>query len=279
LKIKKWLRPTGCLLVAAGLWSGPAAAEWLPEGQLFEPLLAARAESKSEVSLIQFEPAGDEAITIGATALGFTFPAFRAATARGHWQLDLFAAIQSQFNMDTSNQELINIDYFIGVPLTWRADDWSLRARLYHQSSHLGDEFILSGAAPERQNLSYEALDLLLARAVLPGLRLYGGGIWVLRKQWDALEDVGAQLGTDYVHPAAGPLGGHWVGGLDFKWTEAFRDDPQSTLIAGMRWGGTRPGQNTFTLAGQLFYGAVPFGQFFERSSFYYGITLIMVQS
>lgn len=269
----------GLVLVIAALPAAVAqAGEWLPEGKLFAPLMAANVESNTSVSMIEFDSQDSDKVTIGSTALGFSFPFYRGELPQGEWQLDLFAAVQSQFNLDVSNQALINIDYFIGFPLTWREGEWSARARLFHQSSHLGDEFILSGDAPERQNLSYEALDLLLAREFLSGWRLYGGGGWVLRKQWDALGDVGAQVGAEYVHPNVGFLGGRWVAGLDFKWTEAFNDDPQTHLLAGLRWGGNRPGQNSFTLAGQVFYGAVPFGQFFETSSFFYGVTLIMVQ-
>jgi hypothetical protein len=45
---------------------------------------------------------------------------------------------------------------------------FSARARLYHQSSHLGDEFLLSEEDITRQNLSFEALAFLLSQESAP---------------------------------------------------------------------------------------------------------------
>jgi Protein of unknown function (DUF1207) len=60
--------------------------------------------------------------------------------------------------------ELINADYVIGFPLSYRNGPLSARARLFHQSSHLGDEFLLP-QRPElkvtRMNLSFETIELL----------------------------------------------------------------------------------------------------------------------
>ena len=47
----------------------------------------------------------------------------------------------SQFDLSAPSSDLINTDYVVGVPLSWRSGGWSTRVRLYHQSSHLGDEF------------------------------------------------------------------------------------------------------------------------------------------
>ncbi len=48
-----------------------------------------------------------------------------------------------QFDLSAPSSDLINTDYVVGVPLSWRSGGWSTRVRLYHQSSHLGDEFLL----------------------------------------------------------------------------------------------------------------------------------------
>ena len=47
-------------------------------------------------------------------------------------------------------------------------------ARLYHQSSHLGDEFLIENRV-ERVNLSYEAVDVRLSYEVTDWLRCTGG--------------------------------------------------------------------------------------------------------
>ncbi|MEK7826807.1 MAG: DUF1207 domain-containing protein [Thermodesulfobacteriota bacterium] len=74
-------------------------------------------------------------------------------------------AVLAQFNLDSSSNDLINADYVIGFPLSYRNGPWSERARLFHQSSHLGDEFLLLPQRPElkvtRMNLNFETIELL----------------------------------------------------------------------------------------------------------------------
>ena len=61
------------------------------------------------------------------------------------WQVGLSGGVFAQFDMDADSNDLINADYVIGFPLTWRHGAWSGRFNLYHQSSHLGDELLLGG--------------------------------------------------------------------------------------------------------------------------------------
>ena len=64
----------------------------------------------------------------------------------------------SQFNMDSKSSDLLDVDYIVGFPITYRRGPLSARLQLYHQSSHLGDEFILHSQA-QRVDLTYEASD------------------------------------------------------------------------------------------------------------------------
>lgn len=272
----------GLALFAALAGGGIARAdsgEWLPDGLLFPALPAATIEATDSAALTEFEAQGERSLSTGMIALGDEFALYRRRLGDGAaWQLGLFADIRAQFNMDVSNQPLLNTDFFVGLPLSWRRQAWSARLRVYHQSSHLGDELLLSGEAPPRQNLSYEATDVLLARELLPGWRLYGGGAWVMRKQWDALGDYAVQLGSDYLAPARNALRGHWLLALDCKWAQAFGETAQLNLLAGIRWGGETPGRGSFSLAAQFFHGAVPFGQFFDTSATFYGAALLFSQ-
>jgi hypothetical protein len=47
--------------------------------------------------------------------------------------------------------------------VTLRRGRLSARFRVYHQSSHLGDEFILGNPGIDRVNLSFEAIDALVS--------------------------------------------------------------------------------------------------------------------
>jgi hypothetical protein len=91
-------------------------------------------------------------------------------------------AVFAQFNLDTPSYDLINADYTIGIPATYRFGDNSLRFRIYHQSSHLGDEFLQSVNPPKQVNLSYEAIELIYSRG-WRRWRVYGGGEHLIHKE------------------------------------------------------------------------------------------------
>jgi len=106
-------------------------------------------------------------------------------------------AIFAQFDLDSASNDLINADYIIGLPLTIRRHGFSIRARVYHQSSHLGDEYLLRSSQIQRENLSFESLELLASQEIGP-LRVYGGGERIFRRDPDTVKPkllhAGAEL-------------------------------------------------------------------------------------
>src|SRR5262249_33223559 len=111
------------------------------------------------------------------------FPFFRAIAGRSGngIQLGLAGAVFAQFDLGSASYDLLNADYLIGLPLTFRAGPFSGRARVYHQSSHLGDEFLLRPNPPTRQNISFESSELLLS-VDMSALRVYAGGEDFIRR-------------------------------------------------------------------------------------------------
>ena len=71
--------------------------------------------------------------------------------------------IHAQFNLDMPSRALVNADYAIGFPVSYRKGPDSLRITLYHQSSHLGDEYLLQSNT-NRIEFSYEALNMTGSR-------------------------------------------------------------------------------------------------------------------
>lgn len=67
------------------------------------------------------------------------------------------------FEAKPKSLSLINADYFVALPLTYINDRFSAKLRLFHQSSHLGDEFLLENRCIKRVNPSMEVIDLALA--------------------------------------------------------------------------------------------------------------------
>jgi len=194
------------------------------------------------------------------------------AGADNRWQLSLFGSIDSLFNLDLPGDALVNTDYRVGFPLTWRGSAFSTRARVFHQSSHLGDELILGGNAPRRVDLSFEAVDLLVAWEH-SGFRLYGGGSHTFHTSTDSYKGAALQVGFDYVSPPV-LFGQRITAGLDVKWLEPADWRSGVSGKAGIKLGGPSPERGGVTLLLEAYEGFAPFGQFFVQDFTYRGVTL-----
>ena len=132
-----------------------------PQDQIFCPTIADPKEARSFVSLLRGtfrsldDPSG-KGTSIVSVGLGDSFGLVRwgGPTPNEGVQLDVVGSIFAQFDIGAASNDLINADYLIGLPLTFRRRGFSTRIRLYHQSSHLGDEDLLRSEDIERQNLS-----------------------------------------------------------------------------------------------------------------------------
>ena len=90
------------------------------------------------------------------------------------------AAVFSVFDLDSNSFDLVNADYYFApVAFSFRSTDrkFSAITRMFHQSSHLGDEFIFDHniTAADRVNLSYWGVDALLSYKLTEDFRVYGG--------------------------------------------------------------------------------------------------------
>src|SRR3989475_10056171 len=77
----------------------------------------------------------------------------------------------------------------------------ALRFRLYHQFSHLGDEYMLHAHA-QRVDLSFEAAELLLSRE-LAHWRVYGGGEYLFTHSPADLKPGVLHAGLEYRQPGS----------------------------------------------------------------------------
>ena len=246
-----------------------SAYQPLPRGDVFCPLLA---DPKSVRSFVSYQrgDAADFAADIAAVGIGDQFGFFRiGGTRAGNGvQLGLSGSVFAQFDVGSSSYELLNADYLIGLPLTVRFGSFSGRARVYHQSSHLGDEFLLRPNPPLRENLSFESAELLLSLDV-GALRLYGGGERFFRREPEALADALVHGGVELRPGAVATLGNvvsaRFVAAADVK---TVRDSSWRTGVnvrAGFEFG--RPGDGVaggrrWSLLGEFYDGPSPYGQF-----------------
>ncbi len=159
---------------------------WFPQSTvLFAPLIAdPRQPINSAAMRFGDKVCGD---VCAAVSLGDDFPVFRWINImrwHGDLQIGIEAGIWSVFNYKNIHHrpkhetcELVNTDYLVGIPLTYAFDQWSFRLRVYHISSHLGDEFLCNHRkeVDRRKNPSMEAIDFFSSYQFSSGLRGYFG--------------------------------------------------------------------------------------------------------
>ena len=247
-------------------------AETFPTGNLFRPLIADPKQPQFFVSIDRFKSSGKR-YTMASVGFGETFGMYRFFGNRegDGLQLSVEGALFAQFNLNTTSYDLINADYTIGIPITYRYGDNSLRFRIYHQSSHLGDEFLQGLNPPERVNLSYEAIDLIYSRE-WRGWRVYGGGEYVVHKEPGDLKPMSAHWGAEYRGSKPLVWNGRLISGVDMKSFEEHDWAINTSVKAGLEFGHPNPGQRRLRVMAEWYKGFDPRGQFYKNKVEYYGM-------
>jgi Protein of unknown function (DUF1207) len=250
-----------------------------PQDQIFCPLIADPKEPRSFASLLRgtfpsIEKPSGEGTTIGSVGLGDSFGLVRWGGPRAGEgvQLDVVGAIFAQFDLDSKSNDLINADYIIGLPLTIRRSGFSIRARVYHQSSHLGDEYLLRSSQIQRENLSFESLELLASQEIGP-LRVYGGGERIFRRDPDTVKPKLLHAGAELRSGRVGLL--QLVSGVDLKTTEQHNWSQAVSGRVGVELARTAAAGHPVrlvTIMLELYKGPSPYGQFFQEDISYVGV-------
>jgi len=233
--------------------------------RLFEPLIADPRWPHFSISY-QFYIDDDELKNVGATSFGETLPFYAdIAPFGGEWQVGLQAAVFALFDLDAASHDLINADYWVGIPLSYRGNAFSAIFRLFHQSSHLGDEFLLRSRV-DRVNLSYEALDFKASYDLTEPFRVYAGSGYIMRREPDDLKRWSLQYGVEfrspraYVNDTMKP-----VAGADFKNRQESDWNMDISLRTGIEIESEKMFWNRLYFLIEYFYGFSPHGQFYDR--------------
>ncbi|RJQ23056.1 MAG: DUF1207 domain-containing protein [Nitrospiraceae bacterium] len=246
--------------------------EAFPSGNLFRPLLADPKQLQFFVSINSFKSPGVQ-YAMASIGFGETFGLYRFFGNRegDGLQLNVEGGLFAQFNLDAPSSDLINADYIIGIPATYRRGDNSLRLRIYHQSSHLGDEFLQSVNPPERVNLSYEAVDFIYSRE-WRGWRVYGGGEYLLQKEPSELKPMSAHWGVEYYGSRPLLWNGRPVVGVDMKSFDEHEWAVDTSVKAGLEFGQSYLWHRRLLLMAQWYKGYDPRGQFYINKVESYGL-------
>jgi Protein of unknown function (DUF1207) len=250
-------------------------SKWLPRGALFVPLHADPRWPHFFASYRQFTKGMNEDALFSAN-FGETFAIYRnRAIFGGEWEFSIQAGVFSIFNLNTSSFDLVNADYRFGLMGSYRNGRFSAFTRLQHQSSHLGDEFLIDNPGVTRLDISYEELDLKLSYDVYSWLRIYGGGGVLVHRQPDILGRGTTQWGVELVS-ARTFLDGRLrpVAYADFQCLERSNWAVGESIMAGVRFENALIGDRQVQVLAEYYNGPSPDGQFFLQRVTWYGIGL-----
>ncbi len=218
---------------------------------------------------------GQEPTKTFAANFGETFALYRnAAPLGGQWEIVIQAGVFSTFNVGTSSKDLQNADYTVGLLTSYRTGPFSGFLRLHHQSSHLGDEFILNSQPPvNRINLSFEELDLKLSYELFAWLRLYGGGGMLVDQDPEDLKQGTSEFGVELTSPWT-----LWGGKIrpvsyaDFQANARSNWRVASSVMAGLQFENARIGDRKLQVLAEYFNGPSPNGQFYSQNTTWFGL-------
>lgn len=259
---------------ASELSEGKTTSEVFPSDDLFRPLLADPKQPQffalwqSTQSRLERTNAN-----IGTVGIGENFGFYTRRNGCNGWQISLLTGVFAQFDLDTSNSALINVDFNVGIPVTWRHGNWSGRLRFYHQSSHIGDEFLGANPGFKSIGLQYEEVDMIVSYDFRTWLRLYGGGAVMVNRQPSTIDRFTGQWGFEARTPT--PWGRSHLFGLlsnpilftpllttDFKSVEAQDWHINTNLLMGFDM--SRAGSfKRLRILFNYYHGYNPYGQFF----------------
>ena len=250
-----------------------------PAGTPFYPLIAAPKEARTFISQHKMNSDFPNATNVASVGYGGHFGLYKFVKKehRNAWQISFTAGLFAQFNLDQPSDDLVNADYTFGFTLTHRRDALSTRFRIYHQSSHLGDEVLLNHSLPvEWRDINFEALELLIARD-WNRWRFYGGGEYIVRQaEGTSMDPPMVRTGIEY---RGGDLHGRnmrLVGGLDLASRQELDWSIDTSFKAGFELGGKEPKGRNLRVLLSIYNGHIPYGQFYTEKASSYGLELAL---
>lgn len=162
----------------------------------------------------------------------------------GDLEVDIEGALWAVFDPLHQESPLINANYYVGFPIMYAFGNWAWRLRLYHISTHIGDEFLLLHKHFHRKNPSAQYFDAFVSYQITNDIRLYGGVGWICMQDksfcyGDWYIETGLELRLhelgyrDYCNR----LYGTPIYGMHFRLLQYFKHHIDATYVLGYEWG------------------------------------------
>ena len=232
---------------------------------VFEPLLADPKEPQFFATYL-WAHSPRLASRLGSVGLGQTIGLVRGPD----WQIAVAAGVFSEFNMRSSTTDLLNTDYVVGLPVTYRRGAFATRFQMFHQSSHLGDEYMAHTNA-RLIDLTFQAVELLVASET-SRWRVYGGGNYGFAHSPADLKPGVLHGGLEYRQPRSllrlGRFAtGRLVAGLDAKAIQDQKWQVGWSMVTGLELGdplAPRGSGRRWSVLLKAYTGPAPYGEFYR---------------
>jgi hypothetical protein len=251
----------------------------LPKGHLFKPLVADPRWAHFSVAYRNYQSNNFDGRNIASVSFGETIPFYRTNIGDSLVQVELGVqgGVFSDFNLGAPSADLINTDFIGSLYSSLRIGDFSAFGRVYHQSSHLGDEFLLRKASTkfERVNLSYEGADLKLSYELPYGVRIYAGMGGLFHKEPAALKTWSAQSGIEFRSPWRIDFASmRPIVAVDIKNFEENNWNTDISARAGVEFEQLQVLSRKLQIMAEYYNGYTPSGQFYKNKVEYFGLGL-----
>jgi hypothetical protein len=193
------------------------------------------------------------------------------------WEWDLEGMAYSRFHLTGGVNEFETVDFLANLPVTVRRGDVSFKGGLFHQSSHLGDDYIRrTGDSGFRY--SVEGLRAQAALEPCPFARVYGGAEYLLHTvpspdRWSL--QTGLEASTNDLH---------WLKRMptklflaeDLQSHERVGWNVDSHVVAGVKLHFRESPSRGARIGVGYFVGHSPFGEFYARRTHYADLSVAL---
>ncbi len=207
----------------------------------------------------------------GEVVLGENFPLVTLKGGQRPIVLGFGSQVYGRFSLNDPKSALISTDWVVGLNTTAALNRWALTVEIYHESSHLGDEY--------GDRFPADRLDW--TREVLAGWASYVAGLWrfTAGASYVVVDELGlpasaGSLGVDYHGKSRRFLGGNVrpVAGIFTEAGAATRWRVSSSAKLGLAF--ATGGENDISIGLIAHDGLSTQRQFFRQESQYIGLEL-----
>ena len=174
------------------------------------------------------------------------------------WQIDLQGGVLPR--LITAGQDLVAVDYRIGLFGTWRRGPTAIKFGYDHLSSHLGDEFLLANPGLSRRNYVRDAIVLGVSCDATADVRFYGE-IGASPATDGGAEPLEVQYGVEYSPRCPG---GAPFAAVNSHLREEFDFGGSFNILGGWQWRSSYS-DRIFRVGGQYYHGKALQYSFFDK--------------